>query len=503
MKVAFVNDFSLQIGVQYISSVLKKAGHDVRLFMDPLLFDDDVVSVSFLKRLFDDKKRILEELKDYAPDIVGISVVSDFYQWASEIAALIKKELGVPIIFGGIHPTSVPELVIKNDFVDMVCVGEGEYPMLELVESMSRGEIDYGIKNIWFKKDGRVIRNELRPLIEDLDSLPLPDKEIFHSESPHYIRDYPYLIVTSRGCPYRCSYCGHSVTGPLYEGKGRYLRQRSVRNVIGELSESIKKYDIKHVVFLDDCFGRDRKWLKDFSSEYKKNIALEFICVMHPDDITDETLACLKTAGCRAIFLGIQSWNKRIREQILKRETSNKALETAIKLVQQAGIEILVDNIFDLPGQTEKDIIRAAIIYSRLKPTRIYYYMLRYYPNTAITLQAKQEGRISDKRYSEVMEGFNVESFALGGDFTDKNSIRFNILFSLIDLMPRRISRYLIRKKLYRFFPGRISPAVILILRNIFSRDLNARLLRRAAFCRYIYFIKKKMFPPKTKVKVL
>jgi len=494
MKIAFVNDFSLQLGVQHISGVLKQAGHDVRLFMDPLLFADDVISINFLKRLFDDKKRLIKGLRNYAPDIIGISVVSDFYQWACEIAALIKKETGTPIIFGGIHPTSVPELVIKNEFVDMVCVGEGEYPMLELVESMAQGKIDYSIKNIWFKKNGEIIKNEMRPLIENLDTLPMPDKEIFYAESPHYIRDYPYLVVTGRGCPYRCSYCGHSVLGPLYEGKGRYLRQRSVNNVIAELSESKNRYNMKHVVFLDDCFGHDRKWLKDFCMEYKKNIALEFICVMHPHDIAEDSLRCLKSAGCRAIFLGVQSWNKRIREQILSRNTSNHDLEMSIRKVQKAGIEILVDNIFDLPGQTEKDIIRSAIIYSRLKPTRIYYYMLRYYPNTAITRQARKKGWISPERYGEVMEGANVESFALGGDAINKNSIRFNILFSLIDLIPPGISRYIIKKRLYRFFPAFISPAVILILRNIASRDLNARILRKAAVRRYAYFMKRRIF---------
>ncbi len=494
MKIAFVNDFALQIGVQYISSVLKQAGHEVRLFMDPLLFADDVIAIESLNRLFDYKKILVKQLKDYQPDIIGFSVVSDFYQWACGMARLIKIEMDVPIIFGGMHPSSVPERVIKNEFVDIVCVGEGEYPMLELVESMAKGKIDYSIKNLWFKKGEKIIRNEVRPLLEDLDSLPMPDKEIFYSESPHYIRRYPYLIVTTRGCPYRCSYCGHSCLGPIYEGKGRYLRQRSVENVIKELSESKNKYKIKHIVFMDDCFGHDRQWLKEFSLQYKEKINLKFICVMHPSDISEETVRYLKTAGCRAIFLGIQSWNERIREQLLGRKISNRVLREAIQKVQKAKIEILVDNIFDLPGQTEDDITQAALIYSGLKPTRIYYYMLRYYPNTAITKQARDEGWISARRYAEIMDGVDVKSFALEGDRTDKNSIRFNILFSLIDLIPAKISRYIIKRKLYRYFPSFVSPAVILILRNIVSWDLNARLLREGAFYRYIYFIKKKIF---------
>ena len=205
MRIAFVNDSCERVGVEYISALLKKNSHEVKLFVDPLLFDDEFITLRKLSRIFDFKKRIINQLKAYQPDLIGISVVTGFYPWASAMAKMIKQEMDVPIIFGGIHPTSVPERVIKNDFVDMVCVGEGEYPMLELANSMQRGSIDYSIKNIWFKKNKEIIRNELRPLIEDIDKLPMADHALYYESSPHFSKGY--YIATSRGCPHACSYC--------------------------------------------------------------------------------------------------------------------------------------------------------------------------------------------------------------------------------------------------------------------------------------------------------
>src|SRR3989339_1074647 len=112
MKIAFVNDSCEHLGIEYISSVLKLSGHKTKLFVDPLLFDDEFITVKLLAKLFDSKKNLVRDLKVYRPDLVCISVVSSFYPWASQIAEMIKKEMNTPILMGGIHPSSVPEFVI-------------------------------------------------------------------------------------------------------------------------------------------------------------------------------------------------------------------------------------------------------------------------------------------------------------------------------------------------------------------------------------------------------
>ncbi len=493
MKIAFVNDSSQQLGIQYISSLLTKNGHEVRLFMDPQLFDDEIISVKPLNRLFDYKRRIVSDLKAYKPDLIGVSVVTDFYQWALTMARMIKEELDTPIIFGGIHPTSVPERVIQNDCVDMVCVGEGEYPMLELADSMEKGRLDTSIKNIWFKKDGQVIANEVRPLIEDLESLPLPDTDIYFRLSPHFRKTGLYITMASRGCPNACSYCCHSYIHELYQGKGKNVRQRSVRNVLEELIKVKRDYGIKFIAFMDNCFGYDIKWLKEFTSEYKKKIGIKFWCIMHPNNVCQESLECLKSAGCNTIDMGIQSWNGKIRQEILHRSVQDETMVRAIELVKKAKIELMTDSIFDLPGQTEEDIIDCALHYVAARPNRIYFYMLRYYPGTRITREVFQQNRISHKRYEDLLDGVNVTSFAIGGDQMNRRTLQFQILFYLIDLLPRCISRFIICKKIYRFFPVIFGPAVIVILRNMISFDINARLQRAGAFHRYSYFLIKRI----------
>ncbi len=494
MKIAFINDYAQQLGMQYLAAVLQAGGHEVRVFLDPQLFDDDIISIKFLARVFDYKKQLMAELQAFKPDLVGISVVTDFYQWASDMARIIKAEMDVPIILGGIHPTVVPERVILNENVDMVCVGEGEQAMLELVNSMQNGQVDYAIRNIWFKKDGVVVRNEIRSLIEDVDALPMPDAGIYFDHFPHFKDTGLYLISTARGCPHACSYCCHSYLHGLYAGKGKYVRQRSVRNVIDELKKSKDRYGIKFIAFMDNCFGYDVAWLKEFAEVYRQEIGLMFECIMHPDHVNAASVKYLKLAGCYAVTMGVQSWNEGLRKDILSRDIGNDAMKAAIKLVQDNGMLLMTDSIFDLPGQTEQDVIDCAYVYVRIRPKRIYFYMLRYYPKTAMTQAAKERGWITGRRFEEIMDGVNVTSFAIGGDAASKRTIQFQILFYLIDLLPAKMSYFILGKKLYNFFPTVIGPAIVVILRNLVAFDMNARILRKGAFSRYGYYMLRKRF---------
>jgi len=337
-----------------------------------------------------------------------------------------------------------------------------------------------------------VIRNEIRPLIQELDSLPMPDTDIYYKISPHFRKGGLYLTSASRGCPHNCSYCCHSYLQKIYKNKGKYVRQRSVQNIIRELIVSKNKYDMKYIVFMDNCFGYDIEWLKEFAYEYRSKIGIRFGCVMHPSHISPDSVRYLKSAGCYAINLGIQSWSEEVRRNILDRNVDSGMMNKALELVKEERIHLLTDSIFNLPGQKEEDVVKSAFQYAEVKPKRIYYYMLIYYPNTTITLRAKQNNWLTAGRYEEILEGIAVTSFAIGGDGANKDSIKFQILFYLIDLLPRRISRYIIRKRIYKYFPAFLGPAIIVILRNLLAFDLNARLLRAGAFYRYSYFSIKK-----------
>ena len=158
---------------------------------------------------------------------------------------------------------------MMNDFVDMVCVGEGEYPLLELVETMERGETNHSIGSIWFKENGKIIKNEIRNTVTDLDELPMPAKDLYYSKSTHFSKCY--YIMASRGCAYSCSFCFHSYMRELTRDKGKYLRFRSVDKVISELKMAKEKYNIKSIRFFDDSLGSKFSWLEEFSIKYPKS----------------------------------------------------------------------------------------------------------------------------------------------------------------------------------------------------------------------------------------
>ncbi len=485
MRVAFINDSCERLGVQHVSAVLKAAGHEVRLFVDPQLFDDENVSIKGLASIFDCRKKLIAELRAYHPDIIGISVVTDFYPWALQMTQMIKEAMDVPIILGGIHPTSVPERVIGHPTVDMVCVGEGEHAFLELVESMQKGQVDYAIKNIWFKKDGNIIRNELRSLVEDLDALPMPDKDLYYSVSPHFSECY--YIMTSRGCAYACSYCCHSFLRPLYQGKGRYLRQRSVERVIEELVVAKDKYKIKHVRFFDDSLGANMKWLAEFAVQYKEKIALPFICYMHPGHVSSESLGCLKLAGCREIEIGVQSLVESTRAGLLNRKMGHETIERALDLIKAYKFSLITDNIVGLPYEGIEAIEKAARFYNRRRPDRIYFFWLRYYPNIPLTAWARQNGFMTSQQYEDIHDGKNGRPFSRGGDIHDKMMVKLQILFLLLPMLPVSWVDYILDRKIYRWFPVILPPAVLAACTSFFSSSLNDKIVHRREVKHYVF----------------
>ncbi|MDP2043751.1 MAG: cobalamin-dependent protein, partial [Candidatus Omnitrophota bacterium] len=207
MKITLISMGAENLGVEYLSIVLKKAGHQVSLVFDPALFSSEVFfegkGNKVLSKIFNRKKKMLEEIKLLDPGLIGFSVLTSNYQWSLDIAKSIKEFFDIPIVFGGLHSTIVPERVIKNKCVDMIVVGEGEYALLDIADNLETNKRNYHLNNVWFKDNGKIIQNGLRPLVNDLDSLPFPDKGLFYQKVPPY--QHEYTIMASRGCSFNCS----------------------------------------------------------------------------------------------------------------------------------------------------------------------------------------------------------------------------------------------------------------------------------------------------------
>ena len=162
MNVTFVAMGSELLGIERMSAFLKQKGHKVSLAFDPSLFAERVyIENPYFAKLFSTTQETIDEIVSQNPDIVGFSVIADIYQWALYVATEVKKRIDVPVIFGGVMPMSNPEVVLKNDCVDIVCIDDGEHPMAELLESMERGSMRADIKNLCFKDGGKIMKRKI------------------------------------------------------------------------------------------------------------------------------------------------------------------------------------------------------------------------------------------------------------------------------------------------------------------------------------------------------
>jgi len=451
MRVAFVSGFDERLGLEYISALLKKNGHEVALFIDRQFCNDEYVHLPWINRMFYPQRRIIEAIRKYQPDIVGFSVITDFYEWATELAALIKNTIDAPVIFGGVHPTAVPERVIQSDSVDIVCVGEGEQAVLELVESMQRGEIDYSIKNLWFKKNGKIISNEVRPLLGNLDFLPFPDKDLYYLQNPQYANFY--FIVASRGCAYACSYCCHSYGRRLYAGKGKYLRRRTVANVIEELNKAKEKYGIEFIKFFDESLGSNIDWLRELCKQYKKHINIPFLCYLHPNDVSEETVTLLKQAGCIEITMGVQTIYRGMIPKILNRDIPLERIKRAIELIRKQNIVLVTDNIYAIPGEEQGTFENFFRFYNSNRVDHVYFYWLKYFPKAGITDWARDNNILDENQYESILNGKRNGPFNLIKGNTPNDQKKLLPFFSLIRFFPKKFIDWILNKKIYRFFP--------------------------------------------------
>jgi len=461
MRIVFVQSVSENFAIEIFSNLLKKRGHQCFLVYDRRLFNSGEIQNSFLFNLFDIRDNLVEEIRLLQPDLIAFSVLTDQYQWALEMARRIKEKIGAPIVFGGVHVTMVPEEVISNSSVDIICIGEGEKAILELTESMQQGIIDYGIKNLWFKKDGTIIKNGIRPLIEDLDSLPFPDKKIFVKNEPSL--GSHYTIISGRGCPFSCTYCVSSVMKKLSVNNQRYVRRRSPQNVIDELlyaRESLK-FNLKSVHFIDDTFTYDYNWLQDFCALYKKHIRVPFHCTGYPSTVDYRKTSLLKDAGCFRVGMGIQSTSETTRKNILNRPGTNEQIKKAVQALKDAGLSFWLDHILNLPFETEEEQFSALKFYNELRPPTINVFWLIYYPKTKIVDIAKDAGILDDATISMINQGKTSTSMVVGVggkySFAKKNtSANFAFLLTLLPLIPKSWMEKIIARKMFmspRFRP--------------------------------------------------
>ena len=389
---------------KYIAANIRAKGHDARILLLPGYLEPDLST------------DIENFIRNYGPDLIGVSLMSFEFFPAKNLTRLLRKKFQTPIIWGGVHPTMRPEECLN--YADYVCVGEGEKVVVSLLEHIrDKGkDVPPDLPNIWVNNNGVIINKPVSPPEEDLDSLPfqeyLPDyfyvlhkDKIFNfAETPALHRKYAlyggisHMIMTSRGCPLHCAFCGNSFLMNVYGGK---IRKRSVENVISELKEARKYPNILYINIEDDCFiAHTREWIQNFSNEYKKHINLPFMVRVIPTMMDREKLIMLRNAGLSGVLMGIQSGSDRVNFEIYNRQIRFSSVMKAEKMIVEAGIALYLELIVDNPYETDQDMMETIDSISRLKkPYVISLAHLTFFPGTPLSERALNDKIIDPDAY--------------------------------------------------------------------------------------------------------
>lgn len=374
-------------GLASLSAVLKKEGHDVSL-------------IHVTKSI--KQAELINICSGNQPGLIAFSSTTNMFPYVQEWSGWIKCELNVPIICGGVHPTLCPDETIASESIDMICIGEGEGALTDLCQAMEEGRDISGINNLWIKTKDGVERNPLRPLIEDLDSLPFPDRTIYDFESLYY--EDATAFMASRGCPYNCTYCCNHALRKNYQGLGKYVRFRSVDNVIEEIRQTVKAYPfIKKINFADDILPLKKGWFSEFAEKYSKEIAIPFTCNIYPSLVSDETISLLKKAGCEEVQIGVESGNEEVRKSLLKRRVSDEQLIKALRLCREAGFRVYSYNMLGLPSEDFAgmlDTVKVNAKHSDISQVTIFY----PYKGTMLYDLCKENGLLTDRKVDDYSE---------------------------------------------------------------------------------------------------
>lgn len=435
MKVLFISKYRISepLGMMYLSSYLKKNGHDC----------------DFIDTKFEEEDNIISEVKKISPDIIAYSITTGEDKFYQQLNEKLKKNVNFISFFGGAHCTFYPEFINETG-VDIICRGEGEIPLLELANKLEKKEDITKIENLWVKKDGKIHKNEIRNFIENLDDLPFPDRELINKYK-QYRKMKVRRFLTMRGCLYDCPYCYIYAYRRMYKNKGKFVRQRSVNNVIEELKVIKERYNPKSIEFVDDVFIVTQDWILDFCEKYKSSIGLPFIMHARIEQINEKVVKALKEANCNLIRYGIESGNENFRMKLLNRQISQERIIETSKLFNKYKIKTLTFNMVGLPGETLDMAFETLALNIKCKPSYSWTSVFTPYPGTGLADYSKNQG-FFDGDYKKVGETYFNNSVMKIKDIKKMERLRqlFALTVTFPSIMP--VTKLLINLPLNKFY---------------------------------------------------
>ena len=376
------------IGISLLSSLAKKMGWQTRLYdtthidfgfthvsedvgQAKIFKSVDMTPFGWVKTKVEMEDELVDILNEYQPDCIAVSVLSDERLIAARATKAVKDwNKNIPVIWGGKFPTLQPEKALIEDGADFVCRGEGLEAFPEFLLALETKK-DFYSKNIWGKERGELVKNSIRPLMKNLDSLPFVDWDIFTTQS-HWYKPFDgsaYVAgdyMTNWGCPNNCTYCINHYLHKLYDHKDK-IRRYSVERIIEELKFLKNKFNLQFLKFHDEDFlMRPMHVLRHFSERYGEEINLPFGIMTNPHSVTEKKVALLKKMNCVSVAMGIETGNTELRKNILRRRDSEADILRAFKAFNDYGIKTTAFIMLGLPFETRAtyessiDLVRRA-----------------------------------------------------------------------------------------------------------------------------------------------
>jgi tRNA A37 methylthiotransferase MiaB len=373
------------LGLSYLCSVATLHGHRTR-----------VVSLSSVRSVEQNCERIERAIAEFQPGLIGFSAVATQYPFILRIASHVRQNhKRAFLLIGGVHATLNPEQVMAGPF-DAVCVGEGEYPTLELADMLDSGGKPSRIANLWLRNGEKA---GPRPFLENLDELPFPHREMWRPwiETPQ-MREAAILL--GRGCPHDCTYCSNHALRRV--ASGRYVRMRSPSNIASEIRHLLSEYPCMKLVYFEvETIAANKPWLFRLCDELKRLNST----VLHapaystnlrisPTSLDDMVFRSLAAANFWAIDVGLESGSERIRTQVLRRNYTNADFLKAAELTHKYGMKLRVYNMLGLPGETHTDHMETVRLNLLAKADEDFTGIFFPYPGTDLYERCRARGLI-------------------------------------------------------------------------------------------------------------
>jgi radical SAM superfamily enzyme YgiQ (UPF0313 family) len=372
-------DNSYGLGLAYLHSVLEREGYTIKTFS---YNSSDPVEA---------ERAVTAELLDFRPDFFLVQI---FTMNRTESFRILKKAKEIrpviKVVAGGVHASIYPEQVLENFPVDCVVIGEGEVTIVELLETLSDGRDPSGVKGIAYKKEGRLVITDERPLIDDLDSLPFPKHELFITPEREMA-----CILTTRGCPFKCSFCC------LHTISRRKFRKRSAKNAVDEVEHIVNTFkNIKIIQIADDTFTLDPQMAMDFCREIvRRKIKIQFWCSARIKPASVELFKLMEEAGFKSIGFGLETGSAKLLKSIHKNITREDVIET-FKMLKGIYINIHTYLMVGFPGENKETVAETIDLVKKLQKIKYFEFagvaLLWVYPNTEVYEHLRDAGRIDD-----------------------------------------------------------------------------------------------------------